>query len=297
MQKSNINHYVLLHFIVFIWGFTAILGELIELDALPLVWYRVTMAVVFIAVYMVISKKPFKLNRKQFVRYTFGGILICLHWVAFFSSIKESTISIALTMLSTGTLFAAFIEPIVFKRKVKLSEIVCGVLIIIGVSVIFRVNSQYTLGIMYGLAASLLSATFSVCNGLWVKKNPPTTITFYQLFLGIISLSIYMAYQGYFTASFFVLTTEDWIYLGILSSVCTAYAFIASVKVMRFLSPYTVMISVNLEPIYGILLAVIIFDEAKQMTPAFYMGTGIILLSMVTNAVFKRFEKKKINNN
>ena len=287
MQENNFKNYLLLHLIVFIWGFTAILGALITIDAIPLVWYRMLLAVLFIAIYFLWKKKSFKVDRAGLLKFFFTGVVIALHWVFFFKAIKVSNVSVALVTMSTGAFFTALIEPVFFKRKINTLEIFLGVLVIAGLYIIFNFESQYKLGIIYALIASFLGALFAVLNGLFIKKYTAEIISFYQLFFGVVVITMYLLFTNQFTVSFFQIPTLDWWYLLILSSVCTAYAFIASVEVMKYLSPYTVMLTINLEPIYAIILALFIFGDEEQMSATFYLGAFIVLSVVLLNGIIK----------
>ncbi len=290
MQKSNLKYYLHLHLIVFIWGFTAILGKLISIDAIPLVWFRMSLASVFIAIYFLFKSKSLKLNQKSLLKFFISGIIIALHWITFFKAIKVSNVSVALVTMSTGAFFTSFIEPFFFKRKIKGIEILLGLMVIVGLYIIFSFESEYTLGIIYALISSFLAALFSVLNGLFVKKHNASVISFYQLFFGAFFITIFLLFQGSFTIDFFRLQSLDWIYLLLLSSVCTAYAFIVSVDVMKHLTPYTVMLTINLEPIYAIILALIIFGESEEMNSEFYIGACIVLFVVVLNGVLKNMK-------
>ena len=287
MQESKIKNYLLLHLIVFIWGFTAILGALISLDAIPLVWYRMSLAVIFIVIYFLFKKKSFKVDKKGLVKFFVTGVIIALHWIFFFKAIKVSNVSVALVTISTGAFFAALIEPIFYKRRINPLEMVLGLIVIFGLYIIFNFESQYKLGIIYALIASFLSALFSVFNGLFIKEYAANTISLYQLVFGVLFITVYLLVTNGFSVSFFIIPTSDWVYLLILSSICTAYAFIASVKVMKYISPYTVMLTINLEPIYAIILALFIFGEKEKMNPEFYFGAFIVLFVVLLNGLIK----------
>ena len=293
MQESNLKNYIQLHFIVFIWGFTAILGALISIDAIPLVWYRMLLASIFILIYFLITKKKFRVDKKSLLKFAFIGGLIALHWITFFKSVKVSNVSIALVTMSTGAFFTSLIEPIFYKRKLKPIEILLGLLVVGGLYIIFSFESQYTMGIIYALISAALAATFSVLNGLSVRKNEPSVISFYQLLFGALCITVYLLIAGDFSTSFFSLSNTDWMYLLVLSSICTAYAFIVSVKVMKYLTPYTVMLTVNLEPVYAIVLALLIFGDKEKMNPEFYYGGFIIIFVVLLNGVLKSKESIK----
>ena len=291
MQNNNLKAYIELQLIVFIWGFTAILGALISLDALPLVWYRMLFAVGFVVIFMAWKKIDFKVSPKVLLRLIALGVIIALHWLTFFMAIKVSNVSVTLACISTGAFFTAFLEPIFHKRKLILYEILLGLMVVAGLFIIFKSNTLYIKGIILALISAFLSALFSVINGNLAKQMPASTISFYELSSGVVFLSIYLLITGGFDTSFFQLTFDDLKYLIILSSVCTAYAFIASVKVMKYISPYTVMLTINLEPIYGIILALIIFGEKEHMGLAFYIGAAVILFTVLIN-VFLKLRKR-----
>ena len=217
----------------------------------------------------------------------FTGIIIATHWVFFFKAIKVSNVSVALVTMSTGAFFTSLIEPIFFRRKIKPLEIILGLFVILGLYVIFNFESQYKLGIIYALISSFLGSLFAVLNGLFIKKYDANTISLYQLFFGAFFVLVYLLLSNRVSIDFFMLPTMDWVYLIVLSSVCTAYAFIVSVKVMKFLSPYTVMLTINLEPIYAIILALFIFGDKEKMNPEFYLGACIVLGVVLVNGIIK----------
>ena len=290
-EGKKLNSYLHLHLIVFIWGFTAILGALISLEALPLVWFRMLFASGFILVYVIIKKIPLKLPAKTILSFLFAGLIIALHWFTFFKAIKVSNISVTLACLATGAFFTSILEPIFYKRKVIFYEVLFGLIVIAGLYLIFQVQGNYVDGIILGLTSAFLSALFSVINGKFAQKYEPAVISFYEIFGGVLCLTVYLLFTASFTASFFDLSTSDLLWLLVLSSVCTAYAFIASVRVMKYLSPYTVMLTINLEPIYGIILALLIFNEKEKMSPQFYVGALIILSTVILNGVLKNRKK------
>ena len=293
MQNDNLKSYLHLHLIVFIWGFTAILGALISLEALDLVWFRMTFAVLFIVMYVWIKKIKLQVSKKIFIKLMVLGLIIALHWLTFFKAIKVSNISVTLACLSTGALFTSILEPFFYKKRVVLYEVFFGLLVVGGLYIIFQVEGNYLEGIVLALTSAFLSALFSVMNGKLAQEFDSTLISFYELLGGVLFLSIFMLFTGSFTGDFFNLSSSDLFYLLILSSICTAYAFIASVKVMKHISPYTVMLTINLEPIYGIILAVFIFKEKEHMSPAFYFGALIILATVVANGIVQYYLKKK----
>ncbi len=294
MQNDNLKSYLHLHLIVFIWGFTAILGKLISLEALDLVWYRMLFASVIMTFIVLFNKEKMKVPFNVLVGFIVSGIIIAAHWLTFYQAIKVSNVSITLACLSTGAFFASILEPIFYKRKVIWYELLFGVIVVVGLGIIFNVETKYKTGIYLAVTSAFLSALFSVINGKYAKEYNPNIISLYELSSGVFFISIYLFFAGSFTPAFFALSINDLIWLFLLSSICTAYAFSASVKVMKFLSPFTVMLTINLEPIYGIILALLIFDDTEEMTPMFYVGALVILATVIANGIVKSY--KKSNN-
>ena len=288
MPSAKFKNQLHLHFLVFIAGFTAILGELISLEAIPLVWYRMLIAGVLMFGFIKIKKISLVVPFRTILKFFLAGIVIALHWITFFAAIKVSNISITLAMFSTGAFFASLIEPIFYKRKIIPYEIIFGLLVIAGVFMIMQTEIKYLLGICLGIASALFSSLFAVINGKFVAHHNASTISFYEFISGVFFISLYIAFSNNgFDASFFKLSINDWIYLGILASVCTAYAFIASVYVMRYITPYSVVLTYNLEPIYGIFLALLFFPQTEVMPPIFYTGAALIICTVLMNALVK----------
>ena len=243
--------------------------------------------------FFLVKKKSFYLDKTGLLKFLVTGIIIATHWIFFFKAIKVSNVSVALVTMSTGAFFTSLIEPIFFKRKIKPLEIILGLIVIVGLYIIFNFESQYKLGILYALIASFLGSLFAVLNGLFIKRYDANRISFYQLLFGVLFVTVYLLINNSFSVSFFDLSKLDWMYLVILSSICTAYAFIASVKVMEYLSPYTVMLTINLEPIYAIILALFIFGDKEKMNPEFYLGAGIVLGVVLLNGIISNKSKFK----
>jgi drug/metabolite transporter (DMT)-like permease len=296
MLNDKLKNYFHLHVIVFIWGFTAILGKLISLEALDLVWFRMFFASLFIVVFLIFKKESIKVPFNILVGFIISGIIIAAHWYTFYQAIKVSNISITLACLSTGAFFASLIEPIFYRRKVIWYEVAFGLFAVIGISIIFNVETNHKWGIVLAIISAFLSALFSVINSKYAKEYNPNVISFYELSSGVIFLSLYLLATEKFSNSFFQLSIEDFIWLLILASICTAYAFSASIKVMKFLSPFTVMLTINLEPVYGIILALFIFKDSEHMNSLFYVGAAIILITVVANGIVKNRKKLKTNS-
>ncbi len=240
---------------------------------------------------MAIKRMPLKIPIKTVIVFLVAGLIIALHWVTFFKAIKVSNVSVTLACLSTGAFFTSLLEPVFFGRKVIWYEVLFGVFVAGGLYLIFRFEGDYLYGITLALTSAFLSAVFSIINGKYAKLYNPSVISLYEVFGGVLFLSLYLLFTGGFTAEFFNVSATDWIWLFALGSFCTAYAFIASVEVMKFLSPYTVMLTINLEPVYGIILALIVFNEKEKMSWTFYIGVAIIITTVILNGVLKKYTK------
>ena len=277
-----------LHFIVFLWGFTAVLGKLVPMDAMVLVWYRIGISIPVLAFWIWKSGHSFALTKKQWLKYALGGVLITLHWISFFTAIKVSNVSLTLVVLSTGAFFTAIFDPIVKKKKIRFHEVWMGLLISVGVYMIFKITSFNIAGFLWALAAAFLSAFYSIVNGIHAKENPGSKISFYQLSIGWVLLGAYIGLSS--PASFSVdMQWQEWGYLLLLSVVCTSYPIARSISLMRYVSPYSLMLAVNMEPVYGIILALLIFGEEERMPALFYLGALLIFSLVIWNA------RKKIN--
>lgn len=290
--KLNKN-LLILHFTVFIWGFTGILGALITISAEQLVWYRVLIAFISLFLYFKFNKTTYKVDRKTLLQLLFTGALVGGHWVLFFASIKLSTVPVTLVCLSSITLFTAILEPVINKTSISKLEILAGVLIIIGIVLIFKFETHYTKGIIAGLLCALCASLFSIINSKFVKKNEATTIAFYELAGAFFWISLYLLCTHGFNRSL-LLKSHDIGYLLLLGTVCTSLAYVAGVSVMRELSAFKVALITNLEPVYGILMSFIFFGDMNKMTTGFWVGAVIILSTIFLYPVAqKQIAKRK----
>lgn len=292
MKSNNTANLLLLHFIVLIFGFTGIIGKLITIDSEPLVWWRMSIALVAIALYMKWARIPIKAGKRAALFMLLTGAITAAHWITFFEAIKVSTVSVTLACLSTAALFTAFIEPIFFKRRISGSEVLMGIVIVIGLTMIFSFETEYALGIVLALISAMLAASFTVLNGIFIRSHKPSRIAFYEMAGGVIAISVYLLVRGRGDTAFLAVPAMDIVWLLILGVLCTAFAFVASVKVMETITPFTVSLSINMEPVYGILLAWLIFGESERMTLGFYSGAFVILATVFANALLKRIRRK-----
>lgn len=290
--KSNL---LILHLTVIVWGFTGILGALITINETHLVWYRVLIASVSLFIYFKWTKKDIKVSRKVFLKLFFTGAIVGLHWILFFGAIKNSTVSVAMVCLSSLTLFTAILEPILNKTKISKLEVIVGLLIIFGIYLIFKFETQYKVGIIMGLSSALCASLFSIINAKQAKNRAATIISFYELLGAFFWVSIYLFIIGGFNSSM-KLIPLDLIYLLILGTICTSVAYVAGVSVMKELSAFRVALITNLEPVYAIVLALIIFGKDEKMTNGFYVGALVILGAIfLFPVVKKKIENRKIS--
>lgn len=297
MQSGAIKDYLLLHFIVMIWGFTAILGLLISLPSLELVFYRTLIATFGVALVMLIRKKSMVVSFPELLKIAGVGILISLHWIFFFWSARLSTASVCLAGMATTSLWTAFIEPMVNRTKIKWYEVALGLMVISGLLVIFQFETGYWLGLTMALVSAFLAALFSVLNGRLTMRHSPFQITLYEMAAACLFALLFMPIYAEFLTDGAPLQWAwkglDWLWLLILGGVCTVYAFSVSVDLMKRLPVFSINLTINLEPVYGIVLAVLILGESEKMTPQFYLGTLIILISVLIYPVLNYWNKRR----
>jgi drug/metabolite transporter (DMT)-like permease len=293
MPNDKIKNQLHLHFIVFIWGFTAILGALISIDAVPLVWYRVLLASAALYLVLRIRKVRFDENWADLLKLAIGGLIVALHWVTFFHAIKISTVSTTLVSLSSSAFFVVLIKPFFERKKFQWYELFLALVAIVGFVVIFRSETVYTDGILVALASAFLVALFAVMNSRFIQKYSGSKIAFYELFFAMVFLSALLLIQGEFTPDFFKMSRMDWIYLLVLALICTAYPFVVATNLLKKMSPFTIVLTNNLEPVYGIILALLIFGDKEMMSLQFYLGALVILSCVILNGWIKNVRFKK----
>ena len=293
MQKTK--DLIHLHFIVLILGFTALLGKLITLPAETIVFWRLLFAVAGLIVVTIIKHKTLHVDKKRLLQYLGVGTIVAIHWITFFTAIKLSNISVTLVCLSSSTLFVSLLEPLFFRKKVSGLQFLLGLAIFIGIALIFKFESEYTDGIIIALFSSVLAALFTVLNKKILGGNDSTIISFYELLGGWCIVTIYLLFaQGIHELSQ-IPDSQNLLWLAILGILCTSYAYTASVKVMRSLSAYLVVLTINMEPIYGIIIGLLIFKESEIMTTGFYFGALIILISVFIYPLIRKMQNNRTN--
>ena len=276
------------------WGLTGILGKLIHLEAFIIVWYRVIIAFIALGVGMLVLKRPFRVkDRSELIKIGLVGVLVGLHWLTFYKSIQLSTASLGILCLSTTTLHVSWIEPIIMRRRVSWFEVILGLVVVYGiyfVSTDFK-DSEYE-ALAYGLCSALFAAGFAVFNTKLSEKNTPAQISLYEMLSASLFISIILLFQGRIDYSILKMTTSDFWWLLFLGVLCTSVAFLAIIEIMKKLGAFTVSLSINLEPVYTLFLAVFILKENKFLGFDFYVGSLIIVFVVVVNAVRKHLQKK-----
>lgn len=290
-MMSKYKYLILLHLIVFIFGFTGILGELITLPAVNLVFFRCLIAMVVIFLFAVFSKKIKRFDTITSLKMLGIGVLTAVHWILFFASIKLSTVSVAVSIMASTALWVALFEPLVTKRKILASEIILGVLVIIGLMIIFSFETKYILGLSVALISAMFAAVFSTFNAQMVKRIDSVNLGFYEMSSATIVVGAYLLLKSEMS---FDISTNDLLWLLVLGIVATAFAFVISIEVMKELSPFTVGLTINLEPIYTIILALIIFGSDEKMTWGFYVGTAILILAIFLDTLVRRRAKRAL---
>lgn len=284
-----------LHAAIFLAGFTGILGRLIELNEVLLVWYRMMFAAFALLLITIITKKIIKLHFSEMLRLIGIGGIVALHWVFFYGSIKYSNVSVSLVCFSAIGFFSALLDPLLSKRKFEWIELLLGLMVIIGIYLMFHFDPHFRTGILFGMISSLLAAIFPILNKKMMDKHQPEIITFYEMSGGFFLLTLLLPfYLAFFPTQYLLPSTSDLIWLLVLSLFCTVLAFNLSVRSLTKISPFTVNLSFNLEPVYGIALAFIYFKEYEEVGIPFYIGIAIIFLTVVlqTLRVYKQASTK-----
>ena len=287
--------YAKLHFIVFLWGFSAILGKLISIPAFEMIFFRGLLSAAGIGIVILITRGSFKVTRPQLIKLLLIGVVVTIHWIAFFGSARISNVSVSLVGFATNSLWAALLEPWFNKSRIKKFELLLGLTVLAGLYIIFSFDFEYAGGLSLGILAGFTSALFSVFNARMVREVSPYAITFYEMIsIFLILGSIILIYPIFSSGYSFNLspTWQDWIFLVLLSGACSVYAYSVAVELMKKISVFVIQLTLNLEPLYGIIMAVIIFGDTEKMNTNFYIGT-VIILSAVASYPFlkKRFDK------
>jgi drug/metabolite transporter (DMT)-like permease len=288
VPSTRRNALLLLHFTILIWGSTGILGKLIEQPTAHIVLLRVIIGAAGLFAYALLSRTPIIPIRKEIPNYVFTGVLIAAHWITFYGAIKMSSASIAAACLSTSTLFTALMEPFWFKRKILLYEVVLGAIVIAALALIFGLEMDHRMGILVAVLSSFLSAWFNIVNGVLIKRDNAVRIGFYEMFTVLIVMYAWAFATSDLPQPIWNMPARDMWSLLALGLVCTTFAFVAGIAVMKVLTPFTVMLAVNLEPVYTIIIALLIWPESETMRPGSYAGIALILVCLFVNGWLQR---------
>lgn len=287
-MRSRSQALWLLHFTVFLWGFTGIFGKLIQQGTLHLVYTRCIIAALGLAVAALLMKRTLSWRTPKLGTYLLTGLIITGHWITFYGAIKISTASIAAACLSTSTVFTALLEPFWFKRGVRAYEVILGLIVIGALLLIFGLETDNRWGIVVGVVSALLSAWFNIINAVLVHQDDPVRISFYEIASVAAVMGVGLFFMGDLPPPLWELPTSDIVYHLLLGLVCTSLSFVTGILVMRRLSAFTVMLTVNLEPVYTILIALLIWGEEEKMRMGSYAGIALILICLFVNGWFQR---------
>jgi drug/metabolite transporter (DMT)-like permease len=271
-----------LHIAVFLAGFTAILGKLIGLNEGLLVWYRLLITVCTLGLMLYLKKRLTIIPKKEIAKIFAVGFIVALHWVCFYGSVKYGNVSIAVVCISGSGFFTAFFDPLIYKKRIDGIEVLLGAIAILGIYIIFDFHPQYKIGIIFGILSAIGSSLFPIFNKRLLIKHSPEILTLYELGGGLLTLTLIIPfYIHYSPALYYIPTANDWLLLLLLAWVCTILCFDLQLNALKKISPFTANLAYNLEPVYGIILAFIIFNENKSLNVQFYAGVGLILLAVV----------------
>lgn len=289
---ATTRDYFKLHFIVFLWGFTAVLGKLISIPSVEMVFYRTLLAAIGMAVLMIFLQKSFAISSKDLLSIFLTSIIVAIHWITFFTSGKISNPSTSLVGFATCSFWAAFIEPIAKRKNIQLLEIGLGIIVLVGLIIILTFNFQFPLGLFLGIVSGMTAALFSVINSKLVHRVNAYTITFYEMLGACLVILLFMpVYQNTWATQGelnLTPTVVDWIYIAIMALACSVYAFSVSINLSKKLSVFFIQLALNLEPVYGIILALLVFGQKEVMSLNFYIGTLIILSAVVVYPIIKK---------
>lgn len=288
--------YVKLHFIVFLWGFTAILGKLITIPTVEMVFYRTLIAAMGLGLIIVFKKDLFQVKRSTIFALLLTGLVVSVHWITFFGAARISNVSVSLVGFATASLWTAILEPLSNREKIKTYEITLGLVVILGIMIIFSFDFKYKAGFLVGMVSGLLASVFSIINARFIRRTDAYSITFYEMLGACLGVALFFPFYKIFFAVNQELqltpTLQDWFYITILALVCTVYAFTVMVELMKRVSVFFIQLTINLEPIYGIIMALLIFQDEEKMSWKFYFGTMVILGAVLFYPYLKRkFDK------
>ena len=280
--------YLQMHISILLWGFTGIFGKTIGMNAIMIVWYRMIISAVALIPFMLKHKQFILPDKKRLASIIITGFVVCLHWLTFYASIKASNVSIALSCFASVSLFSALLEPLFYRKKIDKQNIILALFVLVGIFIIFAFQQLYAMGIILALISALLGALFTILNKIFVNNDEPAPVTFIELISGFVFLSVLLPLiLPAFNLSFQIPSKIDWVWLLLLSVVCTSVAFTLSLEALKKVSAFTMNLSVNLEPLYSIVLAIILFKENELLNNGFYIGAVIVISSVFIHSLMQ----------
>ena len=292
MTRLAASNTLLLHFIVLIWGATGILGNEIELPSTHIVWWRIVFALMALSLYALISQRALRVSLDDIKHFALSGLLIGVHWYCFFEAIKQLNISLPLAIMGSTAFFVSLLSPVFNRQKLSFKELLISALAFVGLCVVLGIESPDLMPAILAIAAAILSATFAILNGRLVNQYDSLKIGFWELIFAFVTMSLLMLFEGRVSAILILPSSGDFIFLALLGLICTAFAFVASIGVMKTLSPYTCCLAIAMEPLYTISFAVYWYGEEEKLSWGFYAGASLILLSLLLDAQLKRQDLK-----
>jgi drug/metabolite transporter (DMT)-like permease len=290
-STATTKDYFKLHFIVFLFGFTAILGKLVSIPAVEMVFYRTLIAAAGMSLLILITRGTFKVSQSDLIKIFLTGAIVAVHWITFFASGRVSNPSTSLVGFATCSFWAAFIEPIAKRKKIHALEVGLGVVVLIGLVLIFSFDFNYAFGLFLGVISGLTAALFSVANSKLATRVSTYTITFYEMIGACITVALFFPFYKNFVAEdhqlHLIPATMDWVYIGTMAIACSVYAYSVMIDLSKKLSVFFIQLALNLEPVYGIVIALIVFGQEEVMGWNFYAGTVIILSAVGLYPVLK----------
>jgi len=284
-----------LHIAVFLAGFTAILGKSIGLNEGLLVWYRLLITVTTLGLILYFKKRLIAIPKKDMLQIFGVGFIVALHWLFFYGSVKYGNVSIAVVCIAGSGFFTAFFDPLIYKKRIDGIEVILGAIAILGIYIIFDFHPQYKIGIIFGILAAVGSSLFPIFNKRLLTRYSPEILTLYELGGGLLTLSLIVPFYIYYSpATYYLPTAKDWVLLLVLAWVCTVLCFDLQLNALKKISPFTANLAYNLEPVYGIILAFIFFNENKTLNIQFYTGVLLILLAVILQMVRIWVAKKQV---
>lgn len=291
-MSPQTTDYVRLHFIVILFGFTGILGKLISIPAVEMVFYRTFFAAAGMAIFLLVTRRSARVSKRDLAALLLTGLIVGIHWLTFFVSGRIANVSVSLVGFATASFWTAFLDPLINRKRIKLVEIFLGLFVLAGLFIIFASDFDYSIGLLIGISSGLSCAIFSIINARLVSRVDPYSITFYEMISAMVSIALFLPlYRAYWAEGHQLQlsgTSADWLWILVLALLCTVYAYSAAVELFKRISVFLFQLTLNLEPVYGILMALVVFGESEKMDLNFYAGTFMILCAVIAYPLIRK---------